>query len=324
MPDSDSPPRSVSESWDTYWRGAHGSAAYTGGGSSHPAVLSFWDDFFKDLKKQGSAPAIIDIASGNGAVLECASRVFGEGMPEFACLDASAAAIKMLEDRFPGVTGIVADAASIPLPSGRFDLVTSQFGVEYAGIDAIGEAARLVKAQGEITLMLHHRGGLIHSQCDANFEAISAMLAADFIPRCIAVFEAGFDALGGGDPAPYTEAGRAFAPSIRALESIMMRHGRDVADGTILKVYRDVRDIHGRMRNYERSDVIGWLTRLQDEIAAYARRMASMCATALDRDAFSVVCDGLVADGFEILRAGPLEAAESDLPIAWVLVAGRP
>jgi hypothetical protein len=67
----------VIESWDTYWQGAQASAAYTGGGSSHPLILSFWDDYFRDVQRRGGEPKIIDIASGNGAVVECASTAFG-------------------------------------------------------------------------------------------------------------------------------------------------------------------------------------------------------------------------------------------------------
>ena len=46
MTNEKSEPLPVIESWDTYWQGAQTSAAYTGGGSSHPLVLSFWDDYF--------------------------------------------------------------------------------------------------------------------------------------------------------------------------------------------------------------------------------------------------------------------------------------
>lgn len=311
------------ESWDTYWQGALTSAAYTGGGSSHPLVLSFWDDYFREVRGRDGEPKIIDIASGNGAVVECASNSFIGPLPDFTCLDVSASAIRMLEERFPGVCGVVADAAEIPLDSASFDIATSQFGIEYAGLEALDEVTRLIAPSGELALLLHHRGGIIFEECGANLDAVREMQAAEFIPNCIAMFEAGFATLQGGDRARYSTVGKEFAPAIRAMEAIMLKHGRDVAAGTILKVYRDVRTIHNRMRHYEPSAVRGWLEKLQQAIEAYAGRMASMREAAIDATQFAQVRADLIEKGFGILRAEPLAHSEQDQPIAWALIAKK-
>lgn len=323
MTNDEPEPLPVIESWDTYWQGAHANAAYTGGGSSDPLVLSFWDDYFRDVQGRGGNPRIIDIASGNGAVVERASAAFGEPLPEFTCLDVSDSAIRMLEKRFPGVQGIVADAAAIPLDSASFDIATSQFGVEYAGLEALGEVERLVAPGGELALLLHHRGGLIFEQCGANLEAVREMQAANFIPKCIAMFEAAYAALDGGDGAQYGAAGKQFAPAIRAMEAIMIKHGRQVAASTILRVYRDVRTIHSRMRRYEASAVLGWLQKMEQAIEAYAGRMASMRDTAIDAAKFGQVVADLAENGFEVLRSEALADSDQTLPLAWALIAKK-
>lgn len=313
----------VIESWDTYWQGAESSAAYTGGGSSHPLVLSFWLDYFREVQSRNGKPRIIDIASGNGAVVENANTVFGGQLPEFTCLDVSDSAILMLEKRFPGVHGIVADAAAIPLDSASFDIATSQFGVEYAGLEAVEETARLVAPDGELTLLMHHHGGIIFQECGASLDAIREMQAANFIPACIVMFEAGYEALQGSDPARYSAAGKQFAPALRAMEAIMVQYGREVAASTILKIYRDVRTIHGRMRHYEPSAVLGWLEKMQSAIEAYTGRMASMRNAAIDATRFEQLCTDLVEKNFNILRADPLARTNQDQPIAWALIAKK-
>ncbi len=73
MIDDKSDPSLLASSWDTYWHGAQHGAAYTAGGTSHPLVLSFWDDFFNKLNAQSCTPRIIDIASGSGAIIETAT-----------------------------------------------------------------------------------------------------------------------------------------------------------------------------------------------------------------------------------------------------------
>ena len=318
-----SEPLPVIESWDTYWQGAQASAAYTGGGSSHPLVLSFWDDYFRDVQGRDGEPKIIDIASGNGAVATSASKAFAGALPEFTCLDVSPAAIRMLEKRFAGVHGVVADATAIPLDSASCDIATSQFGLEYAGLEALDEVTRLLVQGGELALMLHYRDGVIYRECGASLDAVSEMQAAKFIPYCIAMFEAGFAVLKGGNRARYSAAGKQFGTAIHAMEAIMMQHGREVAAGTILRVYRDVRTVHGRMRHYEPSAVLGWLQKMEEAIEAYAGRMASMRNAAIESSRFEQLRADLVEKGFEILRAEPLAHADQDLPLAWVLVAKK-
>ena len=104
----------------------------------------------------------------------------------------------------------------------------------------------------------------------------------------------------------------------------MKQHGTEVADGTIVRLYKDVRTIHNRMANYESTEVLDWLRRMQDEVQAYAGRMASMCESAIDAGAFGQLCDKLRGQNFELLRSEPLAVPGRDLPLAWALVAAKP
>lgn len=323
LTNDNSDPLPIIESWDTYWDGAQSSAAFSGGGTTDPLVLSFWDNSFCGLRDRKTDARIIDIASGNGAVVEAAVKVFGEQLPEFVCLDVSAAAINMLEQRFPGVTGIVADAADNMLEPASFDVVTSQFGVEYAGPEAIGSVSELVAPGGDLLMLMHHRDGLIYEQCDDSLNAIRDMQESAFIPRCIAMFEAGYAVAAGGNRDAYQTAGKEMAPAIQAMEKIMSRYGRDVAASTIVRVYRDVRMIHERMAHFEPSAVIGWLEKMQDAIEAYKGRMASMLDAAIDTAQFVQTVNDLEQRGFEIERAEPLAQSSQDAPLAWAISANR-
>ena len=286
-------------------------------------MLSFWDDFFRTVREDYARPRVVDIASGGGAVVECARSAL-DGLPaEFTCIDLSESAIDMLVTRDPDVTGIAADARTLPLDSESYDVVTSQFGVEYAGLDAIDEVARLPARGGRLALLMHHREGGIYRQCAASLDAIEMMQAAGFIPRAIAMFDAGFAASRGADRAAYEAAARQLNPAIRAMESIMKKHGREVADGTIVRLYKDVASIHGRMPNYEPSEVLGWLRGMQTELDAYAERMASMCAAAIDADSFTGVRDRLQTGGYSIVRGDSLQNSRTGVPLGWALIATK-
>jgi SAM-dependent methyltransferase len=275
------------------------------------------------VKQNYDRPKIIDVASGNGAVIERALTIFTTEQPEFTCVDVSDAAINNVRERLPQVHGVVADARSIPLDSKSFAVVTSQFGVEYAGLDAVDEIARLVSDGGQIALLMHNLNGSIHKECAANLDAIVQVQESNFIPLCIETFSAGFAAVRGADRAPYDEAAKRLDPAVRALEAIAAEHGEHVADDTIARLYSDVGRIHSEIQHYEPTEVIAWLRRMDDELKAYAGRMESMTAAAIDSESFDKICSGLTGKGFTINRADTLVATNQDLPMAWVLVASR-
>ena len=313
----------VAASWETYWQGTGKAGAYASGGVSHPAILAFWDEFFRTVQQVYGAPGIIDIASGNGAVVERALAVLGGERPQFTSLDVSAVSIENIRSRFPGVRGLIADARSIPLDSGGFDVVTSQFGVEYAGVEAIEEAARLVAAQGRLALLLHSKASSIHKECEESLDAIVRLRQSKFIPYAVRMFQAGFEACRGADRAHYEAAATQLVPAVKALESILEQYGRHVAGDTVARLYADVNTIHRAIQRYDPAEVLGWLARMDSELDAYMGRMSSMCRAALDSDAFERILAGVRKRGFTALHAGPLYAPGHDRPLSWALVAAR-
>ena len=320
-PKSDS--SQVEQSWDVYWHGTGDVGAYSSGGVNHPAILAFWDEFFQIVKRDYAVPAIIDIASGNGAVVERALGIFADEQVEITCLDVSDAAITNIRNRFPRVRGMVADARSIPLDSGGFDIAVSQFGVEYAGPEAIDEAARLTAPGGRLALLLHNEQSSIHQECTASLDAILRLQESNFIPYSIEMLSAGFEACRGADRAPYENAATQLAPAVQELEAIMMQYTEHVAGDTIARLHRDVDRIHRNIQRYEPVEVLDWLSRMDEELDAYAGRMSSMRDCAIDSETFERICAGLRHRDYTIKRAEPLLTPDQGLPLAWVLVATK-
>ena len=316
-------PGQVAASWETYWKGTGNAGAYSSGGVNHPAIQGFWDEFFRTVQEDYGAPRIIDIASGNGAVVERALARLGAERAAFASVDVSAAAIANIRSQFPQVRGVVADARSIPLDSGSFDIVTSQFGVEYAGVEAIEEAARLVALQGRLALLLHSQASSIHKECEESLDAILRLKASKFIPYSVRMFQAGFEACRGADRAQYEAAAARLAPAAKSLESIMAQYGQHVAGDTIARLYSDVDRMHRAIQRYEPAEVLHWLDRMAGELDAFEGRMASMCKSAIDTETFEKVCSDIRRQGYTTMHAGPLFAPGHGRPLAWALVAIR-
>lgn len=316
-------PNSHSESWGKYWHGTGTAGAFSTGGANHPGIQVFWSDFFQSVTDRWARPRLLDVASGNGAVVQSAQQMMSDKELDITCVDISDAAIKNVVARFPGVTGIVSDARSIPLDDQSFDIVTSQFGVEYAGPDAIPEVARLVAPGGALAFLMHIENGSIHEECADSLAAILETLAAEFVPRAIDLFTHGFAAVRGADRAPYDVAGATLAPAVAAVEKIMADYGDDVAGGTIARLYDDVARIHGRMPHYDPNDVLGWLGTMEAELHAYGERMSSMMAAASDKAAFEKVGAQLQHSGLRLGLMNELLVGNERSPLAWALIATR-
>jgi len=309
--------------WDTYWEGTRDAEAYASGGVSHPVVASFWDSALTEHLAARDSGKLLDIASGSGKVVERLVQQSGTQNFEVTCVDISDAAIDVVRSRFPNIVGVVADAKSIPLDSGQYDLVTSQFGIEYAGLAAIDEATRLLAPDGALILLMHIQPGVIFRECTIALDAIERTQKCKFMPLSLRFFECGFAAVRGADRAPYDQAALQFNPAIQELESILSDYGEHVAGDTISKLYSDVQQIHNRLQYYNPDDVLGWLRTMDKELSEYEERMASMCEAAIDDKTFSDVCENLRGQGFNIVKEEPLLAANDELPIAWILCASR-
>lgn len=310
-------------SWDSYWSGAGQAAAFSSAGEVHPAIAGFWNEFFAGSIPLFEAPRIIDIASGNAALVSHALAVPGGDSAEFTCVDISEGAIAGIRSRYPDVQAILADAAQTGLASHAFDIVTSQFGVEYAGADAPEEAVRLLGNNGRLAFLLHHAGSLIHREGIAGLDAVSRVRDARFIPLAVDFFSAGFAAVRGADRSEYERSARELNNALRIVERVVDDHSPDVAGGVIANLYNDMNRIHQRIQHYEPSDVLDWLGNLDLELEHYVHRMTAMKAAALDDRAFEDVCGIVSAAGCEILQQGPLFAPGDTRPLAWALLASR-
>lgn len=264
---------------------------------------------------------MIDIASGDGAIVESAIEILGEGAADITCLEISRSALEILRERFPAVKGVVADALRTPLASGSFEIVTSQFGIEYAGIDAFKEAARLLAPGGRMACLVHHRSGIIYNEGLASLDAVAGLAKSQFIPLSIVMFEAGFAACRGADRKPYDVAVQNLLPAFRQLEDLMRNHGTHVAGDTLLRLYTDVEKIDQHMEQYDQTEVIEWLTSLESGLVAYTSNMMALRDAALNEAQFLAVCDALENAGLELKQAVPLLADNLKLPIAWALTA---
>jgi SAM-dependent methyltransferase len=149
------------ESWSRYWAsGALHSCAGSFDGNYAGALRGFWLEVFAGLP---AAPAVLDLCCGN-APLSKLLVDHGDALARGGVIDAvdlaeiappwHAALAEALRQRVrlhPRV-----DAALLPFDAASFDLVMSQYGIEYVGEPALAEALRVLRPGGRLAALVHH------------------------------------------------------------------------------------------------------------------------------------------------------------------------
>ncbi|WP_233281389.1 class I SAM-dependent methyltransferase [Sphingomonas changnyeongensis] len=141
--------------WSAFWRGSTRdgcTAAFPP--AAQQAISAGWQALFAGRPR---TTRILDIACGRGAVLAVAAEA---GIDSRIGVDlADGDSIGSPDAQILG--GV--DARHLPFADRSFDLVVSQFGLEYAGLDeAVDEAARVTG--GEIAWLLHAAEGAVVQQ----------------------------------------------------------------------------------------------------------------------------------------------------------------
>jgi len=312
----------VAGDWDTYWRGTHENAAHQEGSPQDIVLAQYWGELFARQLDVAAPRCLLDLACGNGAVtgfaLQAAPQV------TVCCLDYSASAVIELQKRYPAALCVSADALQTPFASASFDVVASQFGVEYAGSEAVGEAARLVAPGGVLALILHLHEGGIYRECERNLAAVETIQASKLMVHARAAFSSSFELNAGvGTLEDFKAAQERLAPAVQALRQLVDTMGSDVASGLPEKLYRDIAHMYRRMAAYEQEDIMQWIDGMVSELEAYAGRMSSMLNAAVNSETMQGICTGLSQQGFTVLKQHRLKMGPESEAAAWVLECQR-
>lgn len=313
--------------WDEYWRRSDEAAAHKAGGPQDEVLAGFWSRFFARALESGSSARLLDFGCGNGAVIRFAletAKACGRPGPSAFGLDQSIAALGDLRRRFPTACAVVADARRTPFPERSFDIVASQFGVEYGGLEAFEEAARLVADGGVLAAILHLRGGAMYRENLANLEAMRALEDCGYVAAARALFraETGVRTGSGSRPA-LRQADASFATAAARVSGILAARGRAVAGGAIDRLHAEVAEMYRRKAAYEPAEVVRWIDLMTGELQAYTGRMSSMLSAAVDERGLSELARRAEAMGLRVRVRETMAMGRAAEPAAWVLIGDR-
>lgn len=231
---------------------------------------------------------LLDVACGRGAIL---ARARARGFTELCGVDLVA-----IDGADPAITGGV-DAAHLPFADQSFDIVTSQFGIEYAGLLAAGlEAARV--ARHHLWLLLHAAEGPIVRQAREQLDQLGWLRDEEDAFTLIRAHAK--------VPAAPTSA------RLQILRDRLVARAETAENTTLLEgLWHSLGDMVG-------GDASG-ATGLVDELEAFTTRLITMAAAAPTADETQRLRAGLEGQGWQVEIRN-----EGQQPVArWLLATRR-
>lgn len=178
------PAQRRASNWSRHWAsGASHSCEGSFRDNYEGAIASFWHERFDALPR---GARVIDIATGNGAVPRLLAARLAH-RTDWSCDAVDIASVapswwgSLPADRRSQLrfhSGVAAEDLSL-FDSGQFNLVTSQYGIEYSALDvSLNEALRIVAPGGCLALVVHHKQSRPVRLAEAEAEHLEWLLAA--------------------------------------------------------------------------------------------------------------------------------------------------
>ncbi|MEM7016494.1 MAG: class I SAM-dependent methyltransferase [Pseudomonadota bacterium] len=300
------------KNWSDYWRseGISGEVFVNKDGEKHPVLTTYWQDQFADLPAQAK---ILDLACGAGSIYAHLAEEHGYVLH---AADISAEALDLLQKRMPGTETTLCPAQNTPFEDAMFNMVVSQFGLEYAGLEAFSEAARLVSPNGKLVALCHYQDGYIDANNRAQLAGANIVQEIDFIKKASVLTQTTFRKRRKDE---YQEAREAFIPAERTLAEAVKKY----PNGVHTYLYIGFRQMYERRRAYDLRDITGWLKEMKEDVEKNILRLSEMCNAALNESQLQEIAELLQTKGFQDIDYSVFKMPDKDLPVAWQLTATR-
>jgi ubiquinone/menaquinone biosynthesis C-methylase UbiE len=313
------------KNWSDYWQneGVEGEVFVNKQGGRHPFLAQYWQQQFS-TQKPGAK--IIDIAAGAGSIY---SHLSADHSFELHAADISRDALDLLRQRIPRTITHVCPATSIPLSDDSFDFVVSQFGVEYAGIEAFAEAGRLVKPSGQLSVLCHYQNGYIDARNQRMLEGAKIAKYSDFVSDAGDMVTAAFDVADAknqssdqhlsqsADNANVTKLQDNFIASQQTLANAI----KNCPEGIHAHLYNGFKQLYERRSAYDLADITHWLEDMSADIEKNILRLTEMCHAASSKADIQKIVMRLADQNFIGITQEPVILPDHKLPVAWAITA---
>ncbi|ALS99192.1 class I SAM-dependent methyltransferase [Lacimicrobium alkaliphilum] len=307
--------------WDSYWQSQQNTQALAVQTGYTDPLEQHWQAFFNRALRQYASPVLLELACGNGAVINTLPHAFTDSVNAVG-LDISIHGIANLLRHHPQSSGVVASADALPFQQQRFDLVVSQFGAEYASSNALLQALPLLKEKGLMAALVHFQGSDIYQASEHACEISGELEQQQILSEAKKALLAAIRCAAGDIPRDvFREVDMAFAPVVKSLESIIRTCRHQDLGNKLKRLHGDIARIYQFPDRYQQQEVGQWMDRVAEDFAAYYSRMTALVDAALSEEQLTDLKQLICASGYDILSFGPLVI--NQFSFGWSLVCQR-
>lgn len=295
------------DKWSEYWQNESdtGEVFVDKSGNKHEALGVFWKTC---LENQSTGSKIVDLASGAGSIFADLSTPQNY---ELYAADLSPEALEHLKERLPTVQTHVCSADNLPFDSDFFDVVVSQFGIEYAGQEGFLEAARIVNKGGSLHVLCHIENGYIDSKNRDELEGAKLVKELAFINKAIAVTSASY----ANDNLVMKKVFEEFI----AVEPVLAKYVNGKDRGVYHHLYHGFKSLFTNKSAYSEKDILSWLQDMQKQVDESILRLSEMRKAACSEAAMQEITEKISSLGMHKINCVPFLLPEQKLPVAWYL-----
>lgn len=278
--------KSANAGWRDYWRENRLAACAPDKPSAAAAIEEHWTAFFKGIETESR---ILDIATGNGVLLLWATHAAKIRHAKFHLSGIDAADIDplrylpehrsaMSDANFVGNTS----AEALPFKEHSFDLVVSQYGLEYAALNpALDEIERVLRPGGQLHCLSHCEDSAVVAQGYSQLKELDLLLNTD----------GPFTAM-----QQFLEAqrrGRKIARATEALTEVLRRCEQFCIDHPNAKLAPQlcgaILDTANSIEKYRPDDVQHWLKDNLKKLRGQRQRITDLQAASLNAERLSLL-----------------------------------
>ncbi|MEE4277282.1 MAG: class I SAM-dependent methyltransferase [Halieaceae bacterium] len=267
---------SSAAAWRGYWREDRLSACMPDDAGANAAIEQHWRSLFEAVEP---GARVLDVATGNGVLLLWASEV--------APVDATLIGVDLADidpQRFLSSHGDSlravqflgnTPAEALPFDDGSFDLLVSQYGLEYAELGAaLAESARVLCSGGELHWLAHSADSAVAAQGRRQLRELTLLLDPEGPFTAMRAFlEAQRSA------AAVKRATRRLTEALRRAQDYCERH----PEAALLRqLCGGILDTANNLPRYHPDDVDHWLEDNRRRLKAQRQRMLDLQRARLD------------------------------------------
>ena len=109
--------------------------------------------------------------------------------------DISQSALDIVKRRVPSAKTVCCSCDDLPFENHSLDLIVSQFGIEYAGVSAFGEAVEKLAIGGRLVFLCHYQDGYIDQRNKAFLDGATLSIESEFIERASDLISASYSGI---------------------------------------------------------------------------------------------------------------------------------